>query len=92
LADPKSENGLEMIALIAFHVLMVALALVVITGMVSPRRMADMIGNLHKAIGITAPTLEQGRMAALIWIGSAIVIVDGCLLLLLFIVSISKTG
>jgi hypothetical protein len=81
-----------MIALVAFHVLMIALALIVLTGVLSPQRATDMIGNLHKAIGITAPTLEQGRMAALIWIGSAIVIVDGCMLLLLFIVSISKAG
>jgi hypothetical protein len=81
-----------MIALVAFHVLMIALALIVVSGVVSHQRMSDMIGNLHKAIGITAPTLEQGRMAALIWIGSAIVIIDGCLLLLLFIVSATKSG
>ncbi len=81
-----------MIALVLFHALMIALALTVLSGVVSQERMSDMVGTLHKAIGITAPTLDQGRMAALIWIGSAIVIIDGCVLLLLFIVSMTKSG
>jgi hypothetical protein len=50
-----------------------------------------MLGYLHKTIGITTPSPEQVRLVALIWIGSAIIIVDGCLFLLLFITNFSKS-
>jgi hypothetical protein len=51
-----------------------------------------MLGFLHNTIGITTPSLEQVRMVALIWIGSVIIIVDGCVFLLVFIASLTNSG
>lgn len=53
---------------------------------------SNMLGYLHKTIGITTPSLKQVRTVALIWIGSTIIIVDGFLFLLVFITSLSNSG
>jgi hypothetical protein len=79
-----------MVGIIAFHVLMLALGIVIATRLVSLQVIGHLLGYLHKSIGITTPATEQVRTVALIWIGSLIVMVDGCLFLLLFITRMSS--
>jgi hypothetical protein len=81
-----------MVIIIVFHVLMLLVGLGIMSGVVPMQLVSDMLGYLHKTIGITTPFPEQVRMVGLIWIGSVIVIVDGCLFLLLFITRLSNTG
>ena len=76
---------------VVFHVLMLLAGLGIVSRVVSTQLVSDMLGYLHKTIGITTPSPEQVRLVALIWIGSVIVIVDGCLLLLLLITNFSKS-
>jgi hypothetical protein len=78
-----------MIAIVAFHIVMLALGLAVGARVVSPQLISGLVGYLHKSIGITVPALEQVRTVALIWIASVVVIVDGSLFLLLFISRVS---
>jgi hypothetical protein len=81
-----------MVGIVAFHVVMFLLGLGIVSRVASSERVGYMLGYLHKAIGITAPFPEQVRTVALIWIGSTVIIVDGCLFLLVFIASLSKSG
>ena len=74
-----------MTGLIAFHLVMVLLALGIATRVVPGKIMGDALGYLHTTIGITTPRPEQVKMIALIWLGATVVIVDGCVLLLLVI-------
>ncbi|MGA7295235.1 MAG: hypothetical protein WBW53_03385 [Terriglobales bacterium] len=76
-----------MIAIIAFHALMLALGLGILSRIVPPKLVADMLSYLLSTIGITVPPAEKARIFALVWIGATIVIVDGCLFLLVFIAS-----
>jgi hypothetical protein len=77
-----------MISIVVFHVLMLLLGLGILSRAVPAQLVSDVLGYLHKTIGITTPPLEQVRMFALIWIGSVIIIVDGCLVLLVSITSL----
>lgn len=79
-----------MVGIVVFNILMIVLGLTVIGRVIPQQRVSNTLGYLHNSIGITAPRLEQVRMIALIWIGSVIAIVDGCVLLLIFIASMSK--
>ena len=81
-----------MVSIVAFHVLMLLLGLGIVSRVVPSERVSNMLGYLHKAIGITTPFPEQVRTVALIWIGSTVIIVDGCLFLLVFITSLSNSG
>jgi len=81
-----------MIAIVAFHIVMLLLGLGIMSRVVPPELVSNMLGYLHKTIGITTPSLQQVRTVALIWIGSTVVIVDGCLFLLVFITSLSNSG
>jgi hypothetical protein len=74
-----------MLSIVAFHVLMLLLGLGIVVRVISAQRISSALSYLHTSIGITTPPREQVRMIALIWIGSTVVIVDGCLLLLVFI-------
>jgi hypothetical protein len=74
-----------MVGLVVFHVLMLLLGLAIGSRVAPVELLSDMLGYLHSTIGITPPPLEQVRKITLIWIGSIIIIVDGCLGLLLFI-------
>ncbi len=74
-----------MFVLVVFHALMLLLGLGIVSRAIPPQRVSDVLGYLHNSIGITTSSLEQVRMIALIWIGSLLVIVDGCLVLLVFI-------
>ncbi len=74
-----------MIGIVLFHVLMLVLGLGIGSSVVPVERVSDMLGYLHKAIGISTPPLDQVRTIALIWIGSAIIIVDASIFFLVFI-------
>ena len=76
-----------MISIVVFHVLMFLLGLGIAARIISAERVSNVLGYLHTTIGISTPPLEQVRMIALIWIGATVAIVDGCLLLLVFITS-----
>ena len=81
-----------MVAIVVFHVVMLLLGLGVGSRVVPTELVSNMLGYLHKTIGITTPSLEQVRTVALIWIGSTIIIVDGFLFLLVFITKLSNPG
>ena len=81
-----------MVAIVVFHVVMLLLGLGIGSRVVSTDLVSNVLGYLHKTIGITTPSLEQVRMVALIWIGAAIIIVDGFLFLLVFITRLSNSG
>jgi hypothetical protein len=81
-----------MVILGVFHVLTLLVGLGIVSRVVPTQLVSDMLGYLHKTIGITTPSPAQVRMVALIWIGSGIIIVDGCLFLLLVITRSSNPG
>jgi hypothetical protein len=81
-----------MVAIVVFHVVMLLLGLGVGSRVVATDLVSNMLGYLHKTIGITTPSLKQVRTVALIWIGSTIIIVDGFLFLLVFITKLSNPG
>ena len=78
--------------IVVFHVVMLLLGLAIVSRVVPTELVGNMLGYLHKTIGITTPLLEQVRMVALIWILSTVIIVDGCLFLLVFITRLSNSG
>jgi hypothetical protein len=78
--------------IVAFHVLMLLLALCVVGRVVPEEVVGDILGYIHKTIGITIPSVEMTRGIALIWLGSTVIIVDGCVLLLFFITSLTNTS
>ena len=79
-----------MVAIVVFHVVMLLLGLGIGSRVVSTELVSNMLGYLHKTIGITTPSLKQVRTVALIWIGSTIIIVDGFLFLLVIITKLSS--
>jgi hypothetical protein len=81
-----------MVGIIVFHLLMLLLALGMVSKFVPPQAVSNVLGYVHKTIGITTPSLEKVPAVALIWIGSTVIIVDGCLFLLAFIASFSHAG
>lgn len=81
-----------MAGFIVFHVLVLVLVLSIMSRVVPTQRVSDALGYLHNAIGITVPSVAQSRMISMIWIGSVIVVVDGCLFLLVFISRLSHAG
>jgi hypothetical protein len=78
------------IGIVVFHILMLLLAAGIMSRIVRSQQTSTALGYLHNAIGITKPSPEQVRMVALIWLGSVIVIVDGCLVLLVFVVKLTN--
>ena len=74
-----------MVIVVAFHVLMFLLVVGIVSRGIPEDLVSGLIGYLHSTIGITAPRANQVRAITLVWIGSIIALVDGCLLLLLFI-------
>ena len=81
-----------MVVIVVFHVLMLLLALGIVLRAIPPQLGGNMLSYLHKVIGITTPSLEQVRMVVLIWIGSTVLIVDGCIFLLLFLAKLSHSA
>jgi hypothetical protein len=80
-----------MVIIVVLHVLVLLVGLGIVSRVIPTQLVTDVLGYLHKAIGITTPSSEQVRMVGLIWIGSVIVIVDGCLSLLVLITSFSNS-
>jgi hypothetical protein len=78
--------------IIAFHVIILFVAVAIASPLVPSGRVANALVYLHKSIGITTPPLQQVRTVALVWIGSLVVIVDGCLLVLLAVTRLSHPG
>ena len=74
-----------MVGIVVFHVVLLLLGLGILSRVVPLEVVGDALGYLHTTIGITTPPAGQVRMIALIWIGSTIVIADGCVLLMLLI-------
>ncbi len=81
-----------MVAIVVFHVLMLLLGLGIVSRVVPTDRVSSVLGYVHKTIGISTPPAQQLRMVALIWVGSVIVIFDGCLFLLVLITRLSNAG
>ena len=73
-----------MIGIVVFNVVMLLLCAMVATRIVPTSLLTSILDWLHNTIGITAPQPEKVRTAALIWMGSTIVIVDGALFMLVF--------
>ncbi len=81
-----------MAIMIAFHILMLLLGLGIMTQLVPMRVVSSLLGYLHNTIGITTPSQEKVKTIALIWIGTTVVIVDGCIFLLVAITRLSSSG
>jgi hypothetical protein len=71
-----------MIGIVIFNVLTIALGIAVGGGIVPTTRLTGLLDWLHSIIGITAPTQEQARMYASVWIVATIAMVDGLLFML----------
>ena len=78
-----------MIGVIVFNVIMVLLGFAVASPVVPAKLLSNTLGYLHTTIGITTPAPDKVRLVVVIWIASIIIIVDGMLLLLVFLTSIS---
>ena len=71
---------------LGFNAFLVLLAIGVLAKVISVRFLTSFITGLHYTIGISTPTQDQVRRAVIVWIVSALVIVDTlyCLLLWVF--------
>ena len=76
-----------MTGIIVFNLLMVALAAAIVLRLVSAARVSRSLEWLHGIIGITPPSNDKAWIFALVWVMSLMIIVDGLLLLLVFLVS-----
>jgi hypothetical protein len=74
-----------MAAIIGFHILISILAIGVFARFIPQTLVVDALGYLHSTVGITTPPEQKAGIFALVWLGSTVVIVDGCLALLFFI-------
>jgi hypothetical protein len=77
--------------IITFHVVMLLLAGGIAFRVIGTQRVSALLGYLHNSIGITTPSPGQVRMVALIWIGTVIVTVDGCILTLVMLASLTHS-
>jgi hypothetical protein len=80
-----------MVIVVAFHALMLLLVVGIISRAIPEKLVSAMLGYLHSTIGITMPRATQVRAITLIWIGSLVFLVDGCLALLFFITASSSS-
>jgi hypothetical protein len=74
-----------MVIVVTFHVLMLLLVVGIVSRAIPEKLVSGLIGYLHSTIGITVPRATQVRAITLVWIGSLVAVVDGCLFLLIFI-------
>lgn len=74
-----------MIGIAAFNLVIVLLGAAAASPLISTEVLSDMLSYLHTTIGITTPAPDKVRMVALIWLGAMIVLVDGLLFLLVFL-------
>ena len=75
-----------MTGLLIFNGVMICLAAGIASRLIPTRSLQEPLRVMHITFGITTPTGEQMRIVALIWIGALTVILDGLLLLFLFLV------
>ena len=89
--SPASRRGFlfhsNVIGVIAFNIVMVLLGIAVASQVVPEKMLSNMLGYLHTTIGITTPPPERVRIVVLIWLGSMLILVDGLLFLLVFLMS-----
>lgn len=76
-----------MTGVIVFNLLMVAFAAAIALRLVPATRISTSLEWLHGIIGITPPATDKAWIFALVWVISLMIIVDGLLLLLMFLVS-----
>ena len=76
-----------MTGIIVFNLLMATLGAVIALRLVPTARISTSLEWLHGIIGITPPAVDKAWIFALVWVVSLMVIVDGLLLLLVFLVS-----
>ena len=76
-----------MTGIIVFNLVMVAFAAAIALQLVPSARISTSLEWLHGIIGITPPATDKAWIFALVWVGSMMIIVDGLLLLLVFLVS-----
>jgi hypothetical protein len=74
-----------MVAIIVFHILILILATGILARLIPQTLVSNALGYLHSTVGITTPPEQKARSFAMVWLASTVVIVDGCLVLLLFI-------
>ena len=80
-----------MVIVVTFHVLMLLLVVGIVSRAIPEALVSGLIGYLHSTIGITVPQATQVRAITLVWIGSLVAVVDGCLFLLFFITTSSSS-
>ena len=78
-----------MIGIVAFNVLMIGIGVIVAGRLLSTERIAAMLDWLHSIIGITPPPKEKSATFALVWIASLTLLVDGLLMLLVFLTRVA---
>jgi len=76
-----------MTGVVVFNLLMLTFAGAIMFGVVPAARISTSLEWLHSIIGITPPATDKAWIFALVWIVSLMIIVDGLLLLLVFIVA-----
>jgi len=76
-----------MIGIIVFNLLMLLFAAAIALRLLPPARISIALEWLHSIIGITPPAADQAWIFALVWVLSLMIIVDGLLLLLVFLVA-----
>jgi hypothetical protein len=70
---------------VAFNALLILLALAVARGVVPLGALSGLVEGFHATIGITPPTQNQLRWVVVVWIASVLLIIDGMLLLFLYV-------
>jgi hypothetical protein len=81
-----------MIGILTANVVLIVLAIVIATGILSAKAFSGAVTVLHKTIGFTLPSPEKERTVAVIWIASMILIGDGMLLLLFLLTGTMTKG
>jgi hypothetical protein len=72
---------------IIFNLIVILLAVGVARKMLPIKLLTSLLAGLHNTLGITVPTENQARMALLIWLAAAIIIVDGIGFLLVYVLT-----
>jgi len=65
-----------MLYIAGFNALMILLAIVVASKVISSKVLSGFIAGLHCTIGISTPSQDQVGPAVIVWIASVMVIVD----------------
>lgn len=74
-----------MTVLVVFNLVMALLCIAAMARRIPRRLTAAILNLIHGTVGITAPSDQQIRAAVIVWIVSAIVIVDGMAYLMAYV-------